>query len=283
MNTTAMTISMNKTSRLLLRALCALTLPAAIAAGPAAIAAPAATDLITNGSFSTWTGRAPAGWIGTPSLAKGIDLGGDAGSNAAFVHRTGEPDAHAFGELRQNFANAIEGDFTLSFDFTLNKQAGWGQNLIVSLYTDTAKFWNSAWLQFRFGGADGGQASPDNDLTGNSYLYLYDDKAEGSKKWFLPPAGVTAVKGSDYNPKAKSFTGAPQIYQATLAYSASANTYSISYGPLNGAKTTHSGIATFGTASKGKGVKGVRFYGGSDGGALVDRVSLLVPAAAANP
>lgn len=230
-----------------------------LAASTAALSTPVfAAEHIVNGDFSDWSGTLPAGWTGDrpADVLKKADIGGDAGSSTVFLRNQGN--------LRQDFATPIAQDFTLSFEFTINTQAASDQNLVLSVYQANQAVNPAAqWIYLRFYGAN-------STGTGNSFLNIYNGSS------WVTPSGATAVAGSAYDYATSTFTSGPSVYSFVLDYSASTNTYSVSYGLLGGTTTTtHAGLAIFRnpTNEEFEGLNTVRFYSYNNGFSL-DNVSL---------
>ena len=213
-----------------------------------ALSCAAQTNLISNGTFETWSSGVPSNWSTNNSSNLYQNTGLGSGISAV---------AQSTGDLRQLTSVAAK-DFSLSFNFTVNKgvPSAFSQSFIISLYqTTTITTAATAWISLRF-------------ETANSSTQPFSLSANTGSGWQSLTSAIFTP--SALNAGNATFSSVSQ-YQLNITYNDASNTYSIGYGAAGGSLTTLSSLAYFRNATTHDGLQGLQFYS-NDGGFALDNV-----------
>ncbi|CAM3100897.1 hypothetical protein [Rariglobus hedericola] len=213
-----------------------------------ALSCTAQTNLISNGTFETWSSGVPTNW--NTNISSNLYQNTGLGSGTSAV-------AQGTADLRQ-LTSAAAKDFNLSFDFTVNQGApsAFSQSFIINLYQTTDLVSSgTAWISLRI-------------QTNNASNQPFSLSANTGSGWqSLTGAIFTA---SVLNSGNTTFSSVSK-YQLNIAFDDASNTYSIGYGAAGGSLTTLSSLAYFRNATTHDGLKGLQLYS-NDGGFAVDNV-----------
>ncbi|HNX34198.1 MAG TPA: GDSL-type esterase/lipase family protein [Kiritimatiellia bacterium] len=211
----------------------------------------ASQNLLANGDFSQWSSGLPTGWTcgNTAMISQGPDLS-DAGGSAVIRDKA---------SLSQTFT-PVATNFQLRFTFTVNLTPGsntWNQPLLINLYqANQATNASSPWLTFRFTAGDvaAGPFTASAFTNNSSTVQL----------------SSTPVTGSTYDVGAGAFTGGPFAYEFVLNYTASNDSYSLSYGPAGGTLFSTGALRLFRNPTNPAfgGLQSLQFYAYVNGAAL---------------
>lgn len=205
----------------------------------------AQTNLITNGTFESWSGSVPTGWSTNTSANLYRNTGLGSGTSAVAQNKA---------DLRQVIAAAPK-DFSVSLNFAINQSDtnSFSQPLFVGLYqTSNPIDATKLWIHLRL--------STFNASTQSYSLAVFD----GSEWQTLTDPIFTP---SVLNSGNATFSSVSQ-YQLKITYNDASNTYSISYGTAGGPVTTLSALSYFRNPTTHDGLKGLQFYSNDNGFAL---------------
>lgn len=220
----------------------------------AGLSCAAQSNLISNGTFETWSGGIPTSWSTNNSANLYQNTGLGSGTSAVVQNAT---------DLRQ-LTSAAAKDFSVSFNFTINKSdtGAFSQSLVIALY-QTTDLINSggAWIHLRL--------QSFNTSTQSYSLAINDGTA-----WQTVTSTVFTPSVLD---SGNATYSSVNQYQLTLTFNDASNTYSIGYGTVGGSVTTLSNLSYFRNATTHDGLKGLQFYANQNGYGLDNVVVTAIP------
>lgn len=207
-------------------------------------------NLLLNGAFESWESGVPVDWS-TNNVAGITQVQGLGSGNAALVM--------ANSDLRQLVSGSSK-NFTIKFLFTVNQSpdvSAFSQSLVLSIYqTSSLMASGEAWISIRV------QTNKASEMPFSIAAF------DGSEWRTLTEAVITPSILSDDQ---RSLASA-SVYEMAVSYSASSNTYSISYGPMGGKMKEISSLSFFRNPTTKDGLVGLQFYSNDNGFALDDVV-----------
>lgn len=207
-------------------------------------------NLLLNGAFESWENGVPVDWS-TNNVAGITQVQGLGSGNAALVM--------ANSDLRQLVSGSSK-NFTIKFLFTVNQSpdvSAFSQSLVLSIYqTSSLMASGEAWISIRV-------------QTNKASVMPFSIAAFDGSEWRNLTEAVIAP--SILSDDQSSFASA-SVYEMAVSYSASSNTYSISYGPVGGKMKEISSLSFFRNPTTKGGLVGLQFYSNDNGFALDDVV-----------
>ncbi len=207
-------------------------------------------NLLLNGAFESWESGTPVDWS-TNNAAKVTQVKGLGSGSAALVTETAD--------LRQAVSGSPK-SYTIKFLFTVNQSPDvptFSQSLILNIYQTSSLMASAeAWISIRV---------QTNKASAMPFSIAALDGAEWQN--VTEPVLTPSVLSDD-----RSTFASASVYEMAVSYSASSNTYSISYGPAGGKMKEIPSLGYFRNPTDKNGLIGLQFYSNDNGFALDDVV-----------